>query len=699
MSSSKKTTSAKSAKDAPKSDVQAMFADWLGGWRDVARGKPMSDVLAGVTVAAVALPLNVGLAVACGLPPVAGLIAGALGGFVAAALGGAPLLVTGPAAALSFMVLDIQNTFGASGVAAAALMVGVLQVILTFSGAGKLMAKVPESVLAGFTTGVGIKLLDQQVPNFLGFPDLVDAAGNSTGKPVYQIVDIAQMMHRPAWLHHVSLFSVVCGLFVAFLVVGAARWKRFPAAIVGIGVITFVSTYLHWDIERVGNIPSTLPSMSLPIVPDEAWLDLAAKALPLGLLAAVESLLSARSIDRMVPGMKPHNPNLELFGQSVANIAVGFFSGMPVTGVIARSGVNVQSGARTRLSAMLHAVILLFSVLYLGRFIAQVPIAALAGLLCVVAYRLIELGTFVELARHEKVEAAAFAATAIGTVTGHLVTGMVVGLLLHAGNRWMHRHEDAEKAQLSKAKSRGVRAILNSERAEARKHHHAEEAPKHLNWLGNIRGAATRARSVFVHPAATVIGRVTMGEHVHVAAGSSVRADEGSPFFIGANTNIQDGAILHALKDKRVAVGSEEWAIYVGKNVSIAHNAIVHGPCYVGDNTFIGFKAVVHDAVVGANCFIGIGAVVVGVEIPDGRHVPHGRIVDTADAVAALPLATHSHSEFNEDVVDVNRGLAVAYNVDNTTREKAEALRLAEPERYAPSWSADWATNIDKERF
>jgi SulP family sulfate permease len=401
----------------------------------------------------------------------------------------------------------------------------------------------------------------------------------------------------------------------------------------------------------------------------------------------------------MVPDQKPHNPNLELFGQGLANLAVGFFSGMPVTGVIARSGVNVQSGGKTRLASLLHAVILLLSVLYLGKYIAQVPVAALAGLLCVVGYRLIEAKTFVELARHEKIEALAFAATAIGTISGHLVTGMVLGLLLHAANRWLHRHEVAELAHLDKAKARGVRAILKGEHALARKHQHAEASPKHLGWLQNIRGNSLRARSAYVHPAATVIGRVMMGEHVHVAAGSSVRADEGSPFFIGSNTNIQDGAILHALKDKKVAVGSEEWAIYVGKNVSIAHNAIVHGPCYIGDDTFIGFKAVVHDAVVGAHCFIGIGAIVVGVEIPDGRHVPHGAIVDTADAVDALGPSTHVHNEFNEDVVDVNRGLAVAYNVDHDTRQRAEVLRLAEPTRHAPTWSVEWATNIDKERF
>ncbi len=688
----------------PVSNAMGMLVSWKEKWSDVFKGKASVDILAGITVAAVALPLNVGLAVACRLPPVAGLIAGALGGGIAAISGGAPLLVSGPAAALSFMVLDIQKAYGATGVALAALLVGIMQVLLAFTGAGKLAAKVPESVLAGFTTGVGIKLLDSQVPEFLGFPDVLDASGGSTGKPIYQLADIALMMHQPKWLHHVSLYSVVCGLFVAFLVVTLAKWKRVPAAVVGIGLITFVSTYLHWDIERVGQIPRELPPMSLPNVPDEAWIDLLAKVAPLGLLAAVESLLSARALDRMTPDIKPHNPSLELFGQGLANVAVGFFSGMPVTGVIARSGVNVQSGGRTRLASLVHAVILLLSVLYLGRFIAAVPIAALAGLLCIVGYRLIEIKTFVELAQLEKMEAVAFAATAIGTVSGHLMSGMIIGLALHALNLFLHRHERAQKEQLAKEKARGVRAVLTKdEHGEARRLVPAEAAPKHHAWLSNIRegnDARHRARSAYVHPAATVIGRVVMGEHVHVAAGSSVRADEGSPFFIGANTNIQDGSILHALKEKRVVVGEEEWAIYVGKNVSIAHGAIVHGPCYIGDDSFVGFKAVVHDSVVGAHCFIGIGAIVVGVEIPDGRHVPHGRIVDTADAVAALPHVTHLHGEFNEDVVDVNRGLAVAYQMaEDGPRVHERPHGYHSDLRTAVSWDPAWVPNVDKDRF
>jgi SulP family sulfate permease len=223
---------------------------------------------------------------------------------------------------------------------------------------------------------------------------------------------------------------------------------------------------------------------------------------------------------------------------------------------------------------------------------------------------------------------------------------------------------------------------------------------EYRKWLGQIREEPLVAKSAYVHPAATVIGRVIVGERAHIAADTSVRADEGSPFHIGANTNLQDGVVLHALKDKRVLVAGEPWAIYVGKNVSIAHDALVHGPCYIGDETFVGFKAVVHDAVVGAHCFIGIGAVVVGVEVPDHRFVPHGRIVDSADAVATLPHVSEAQSEFNEDVVEVNRGLAVAYHERDRERVVPEAPAFDEPARIPAAWELPWATDhLPKERF
>jgi SulP family sulfate permease len=374
---------------------------------------------------------------------------------------------------------------------------------------------------------------------------------------------------------------------------------------------------------------------------------------------------------------------------------------MPVTGVVARSGVNVQSGARTRISAMFHSGILAVCVVFLGRYIGKVPLAALAGLLCVIGFRLVELGTLVHLYKTHKLEALAFVVTLAGTVSGNLMTGLVGGLAIHFFNQWLTRHERAQLAEVAANKKQGIRAVLTKEKAEARRPGHFEHLPnEYRKWLGQIREEPLVAKGAYIHPAATVIGRVIVGDRAHIAADTSVRADEGSPFHIGPNTNIQDGVIMHALKDKRVMVAGEPWAIYVGKNVSMAHGALVHGPSYIGDDTFIGFKAIVHDSVVGAHCFIGHGAIVVGVEIPEGRFVPAGRIVDSADAVDALPLVSHAHKEFNEDVVEVNRGLAVAYHQkDGTGRHAPPPAELTDETRTARIWEADWAPLLPKERF
>lgn len=636
-----------------------MARTWGQGWLDVQRfGNPTPDLLAGITVAAVALPLNLALAIACGLPPAAGLVAGAVGGGVAALFGGSSLQVTGPAAALGTMVLAITREFGPVGVAAAALLVGVVQLGLTAARAGKWIKVVPESVLAGFTTGVGLKLVDNQLPELLGFD--------------YKVAELAQMLHRPAWLHEVSWIAVLSGLGVAFLVVTTKQHKRFPAALIGVAAVTALSAYVGWDVQRVGEVPNSLPLPALPMLSDDKWVDLLWAALPLGLIAGVESLLSAKAVDRMAPAVRPHHPDLELFGQGMANLAAGMFGGMPVSGVIVRSGVNAQSGGRTRLAALVHAGGLLAAIFLVSEHIALVPLPALAGLLLVVASRLIEFKTLLHLWHDSKVEALAFVVAAVGTLGGKLMWGLGIGIAIHLLARALGERGQAPAAKREPRQAH-VRAVIDRDVKHARMPAIAHAAPEHGNWLQQIRERASVAASAFVHNQATVIGRVVLGDHVHIAAGSSVRADEGTPFHIGANSNIQDGVVIHALKERKVQVGGQEWAVYVGENVSMAHDALVHGPCFIGDNTFVGFKAVVHDAIVGAHCFIGIGAVVVGVEVPDGRFVPHGHIVDSADKVAALPLVSEAQMEFNEDVVDVNRGLAVAYNVAGRDRRGSPA--------------------------
>ncbi len=654
---------------------KGMGRAWVTGWREVFSGKFLvPDALSALTVGAVALPLNLALAIASGLPASAGLIAGALGGILAAIFGGASLQVTGPAAALQVMVLAMATRFGPSGVAAATVIIGLIQLLMALSRAGRLAKYVPESVLAGFTTGVGLKLLDAQVPELLGFD--------------YRVSELAAMMHRPEWLREVEWLAAVSGLTVALFVVGTRQFKRFPAALVAVGAVTFVANYLDWDITRVGAVPSTLPSAVLPIVHDDQWLDLFTLALPLALLAAVESLLSASAIDRMAPDRPKHHPSLELFGQGIANLAVGLFQGMPVTGVVVRSGVNVQAGGKTRLAAALHGAILGGAVLLLGTEIAKTPLAALAGLLCVVGVRLIEVRTLLELARKERLEAVAFVACAVGTVTGWLMTGLAVGLAVHAVSRFLHRPEEIEQELIARELAPGVRAVLGKDAAQARKPQGQAPASS-AGWLAHVRHRPVVAPTAFVHPQASVIGRVVLGENVHIAAGSSVRADEGTPFFIGDDSNLQDGVVLHALKEKHVDVAGEKWAIYVGRHVSIAHDALVHGPCYVGDDTFIGFKAVVHDAIVGPRCFIGIGAVVVGVSVPAGKFVPHGSIVDSSAKVAALPEVSEAQHHFNADVVDVNRGLAAAYRAAIVSGRPPPREPGA---RADTAWSEGWST-------
>lgn len=652
---------------------KGMGRAWFGGWKDVFTSRAfLADVLSGLTVAAVALPLNLALAIASGLPASAGLVAGAIGGIVAAVFGGAALQVTGPAAALQVLVLSLSVQFGVTGVAAATFMIGVIQVLLALSKAGRLARFVPESVLAGFTTGVGLKLLDAQIPELLGFD--------------YRVSELASMMHRPEWLKEVEWLAAVSGIMVALFVVGMRQFKRFPAAIVGVATVTFVANYLGWDVTRVGEVPNTLPPLKFPSVNDDQWLDLFLATVPLALLAAVESLLSASAIDRMAPDRPKHHPSLELFGQGLANLTVSIFQGMPVSGVVVRSGVNVQAGGKTRLAAALHGVALGAAVLLLSTEIAKVPLAALAGLLCVIGVRLIEVSTLLKLVRDEKLEAIAFALSAIGTVTGHLMIGLASGLVVHAVARFIHRGTAREQDLIGDELRPGIRAVVKSEDAEARRPHAGAPASA-AGWLAHVRHRPLIPVTAFVHPQASVIGHVVLGDNVHIAAGSSVRADEGTPFFIGENSNIQDGVVLHALKEKHVLVGQEKWAIYVGRNVSMAHDALVHGPCFIGDDTFIGFKAVVHDSVVGRGCFIGIGAVVVGVTVPDGRFVPHGSIIDTIDKVDQLPAVSDAQHHFNEDVVDVNRGLAAAYRA-----AVSSGKRLPSPSHSSSnSWDERWA--------
>jgi carbonic anhydrase/acetyltransferase-like protein (isoleucine patch superfamily) len=180
------------------------------------------------------------------------------------------------------------------------------------------------------------------------------------------------------------------------------------------------------------------------------------------------------------------------------------------------------------------------------------------------------------------------------------------------------------------------------------------------SWNGRM-ARPTIAASAFVDPRATVIGDVTVGENVYIGPGASVRADEGTPFFIGAQSNLQDGVTLHGLKDKVVLVEGRPYAIYVGRDVCLTHHTLIHGPCYIGDRCFIGFKTTVHDAVVREGCVIGLGAVVVGVSLPPGRYVGHNIVVETQEQADLLPAVAADWERLRAEVVEVNQELAAGH--------------------------------------
>jgi carbonic anhydrase/acetyltransferase-like protein (isoleucine patch superfamily) len=182
----------------------------------------------------------------------------------------------------------------------------------------------------------------------------------------------------------------------------------------------------------------------------------------------------------------------------------------------------------------------------------------------------------------------------------------------------------------------------------------------------------TVCASAFVDPLATVIGAVSVGANVYIGPGVSVRADEGTPFFIGPESNLQDGVTLHGLKDKVVLVEGRSYAIYIGRNVCLTHHALIHGPCYIGDRCFVGFKATVHDAIVGEGCVLGLGAVVLGVSLPAGRYVGHNLVVDTQEQADSLPAVASEWECLRAEVVAVNQELAAGHR--EVLRQAANGL-------------------------
>lgn len=388
----------------------ADYAELPRSWR--------RDLLAGVTVGVVALPLALGFGIASGLGAGAGLITAIVAGVLAGVFGGSHLQVSGPTGAMTVVLAPIVAEFGTAGVALVALLAGLVLIGCAFARVGRFVNYLPWPVIEGFTVGIGLIIFLQQVPPALGIEP--GDAENTAARAAQALADFGA----------ISLPTLAVCAVTAMLIVLLPRLHRtLPASLIAVAGVTVGVSLLDVDVATIGAIPTSLPAPSLPAIDVGDASGLFGAVIAVAALAAVESLLSARVADGMSDA-QPHDPDRELFGQGIANAGSALFGGMPATGAIARTAVNVRSGARTRVSAIVHALLLLAVAVALAPLIAEIPLAALSAVLMVTAVHMIEFGSVSRILRSTRGDALVLLATATATVVFDLIVAVEVGIVL-----------------------------------------------------------------------------------------------------------------------------------------------------------------------------------------------------------------------------------------------------------------------------
>ncbi len=382
-----------------------------------------ADLIAGVTVGLVALPLAMAFAIASGLTPQSGIYCAIITGFIISALGGSRFQIGGPTGAFVVVVSGIIAKYGVDGLFMCTLMAGVILVVMGLTGTGTAVKYIPRPVIIGFTNGIALVIASTQLKDFLGLE--IDVPG----------AFLARLEVIGASLGAVSPDSLALGGGTLLLLVLWSRYvKRLPAYIVALFAGTGAAIVLQLDVatigSRFGGIPAGLPAFHIPVFRPELVLSLISPAVTVAMLGAIESLLSAVVADRM--GGDRHNPNTELFAQGIANIVSPMFGGLPATGALARTATNIRSGARSPVSGIIHAFTLLGVLLFGARLAAYVPLPVLAAILFVVAWNMGEWLEIGEVFKQSYADIAVWTATFLLTVLADLTVAVEVGMVLAA---------------------------------------------------------------------------------------------------------------------------------------------------------------------------------------------------------------------------------------------------------------------------
>ena len=393
---------------------------------DYTLGQFGADALAGLTVAMVALPLSIAIAIASGADPAKGLITAIVGGFLVSLLGGSRVQIGGPTGAFIVVVYGVIARHGYDGLVLATLMAGVILVIAGLLRAGNLVAYVPEAVVNGFTIGIAVIIGSSQLKDLFGLHVAMLPAEF-----------LAKMGALWAARTSASWAVLACGLLSMALIVALRRaFPRFPGLIVAVGAVSAIALLAHLSVDTIGSrygaLPSHLPWPSLPNVSAAKITELLPSAFVIAFLAAIESLLSAMVADRLIGGS--HRPNAEVMAQGWANIGSALFGGLPATGAIARTATNVGAGGRTPVAGLVHALVILLAMLLAAPLAGYLAMPALAAVLLLTAWNMSEpqkwRGYWAEPLADRALLLLTLVLTVLADLTVAIGVGVGLGLLL-----------------------------------------------------------------------------------------------------------------------------------------------------------------------------------------------------------------------------------------------------------------------------
>ena len=432
----------------------------------------MSDVVAGIIVAIIALPLSIALALASGVGPEQGIYTAIAAGFVISFLGGSQVQIAGPTAAFATIVAGIVARSGVEGLAVATIMAGIILVIMGFCQLGSLIKFIPFTITTGFTSGIAVTIVIGQLKDFFG---VTCPAGMETIETMQKLKAFA------AGFGTMNVHALIVGLVcLAILIVMPKITEKIPGSLVAVLVGIVMVKFLPLQVSTIGDLYSVsnaLPAFHMPAFSYDVIQGSLSDAFTIAILAAIESLLSCVVADGMIGGK--HRSNTELVAQGAGNIVSALFGGIPATGAIARTAANIKNGGRTPVAGMVHAGVLLLILVILMPYASWIPMPTIAAILFMVAYNMCQWRTFARLAKTApKSDIAVLVITFFLTVVFDLVVAIEVGMVLSCllfmkrmsdemGVRsWLHVEEVEEQKREEEEASRGAKKTMSVEEAQ-----------------------------------------------------------------------------------------------------------------------------------------------------------------------------------------------------------------------------------------